>query len=143
MIGDRVAGYTDLGGIDIAPRPQMILMTDRGDGTIWLLSSNTEHYSIDGLGHISITNTIPNKMDFILYGPYDGPIITGPPDDIKLLVRDGTLGYEFEPHPIWLGRRENAPVLTRHLLDRSYREIVTPDTWQNPGDMLGWHVWSS
>lgn len=137
----RIAGYTDFGSIRIPPLPQRIYMTDRGDGTLWELTHNLTDYSSDGLGYISISDVIsPRNKDYTLYGPEEGPILPGDPQDLVLLIRDGYLGYELVLPPVWRGAREQARILTRKGVTRITREIITPLSWEEGGDLLAWRT---
>lgn len=140
---NRSAFYrlTDNPSVDwmrIPPLPQMIIMRDRADNTRWLLSHNTTESSPDGLGYISITNSFQDNGDIVEFGPYEGPIVNSVVNDLKLLIRGGYLGYEYEPPPRYVGDRRQARVLTRRGVARVTREIIVPIGWNASPDVLGW-----
>lgn len=120
--------------------PQQIIMTDRGDGSLWLLSHNTtDSPPSDGFGRISINSTFSTGFgDYEIFGPYDGPLVAGPRDDFLLLIRDGRLGYEVRPDGFALAQDHNLRVLTRKGTVRESREINVPSTWTAETDVLGW-----
>lgn len=114
--------------VRIPPLPQQIIMTDRADGTLWLLS-----YSGD---FVSINNVFSARNDTTIYGPYDGPILAdGDRVDCKLLIRGGYLGYEAELAP---PNRSQARVMARMGVARIFQEIIVPSTWVGSPDVLGY-----
>lgn len=121
--------------------PQQLILTDRADGTLWLLSHNTtvQPQDTDGFGRISINSTFSiGYGDYEIFGPYDGPVIPGPSNDIVLLVRDGHLGYELRSSGFANAADRNLRVLTRKGTLDETREINVPSSWSDPPDMLGW-----
>lgn len=135
-----VRGYLDMGRAEVPPLPQNIVLTDRDDGTLWQLSHNTVIHSLDGVGHISIKD--PSSFNSRPYGSHIYPAFEGPllgtNPTVRLLVRNGHLGYEISPLPAHHTDRDNAPVFTRNVNQREVREIVVPTTWRVAGDVLGW-----
>lgn len=114
--------------VRIPPLPQQIIMTDRDDGTLWLLT-----YSGD---HIAINSVFNARNDTTTYGPYDGPILSdGEHNDVRLLVRGGYLGYEADPAP---PNRFQARVMARLGVSRTFFEIIVPSTWVGSPDVLGY-----
>lgn len=140
----RVQGYTDLGRIRIPPLPQYTIMTDRADGTKWLLQWNTTHFSIDGNGYISITTVLPSTPDKLIYGPYEGPFVQeqnaaqGNPV-LRLLIRGGRLGYESLQDQ-GVQSIDNPRVLTRRVGSNTLREVVVPLVWKYARQPLGWRL---
>lgn len=133
-----VNGYTFMGHIQIPPLPETIILTDRGDGTLWALTHNTTtgYQPPDGLGYISITDVLPTN-DYVIYAPFEGPRLSSDPS-IVLLVRDGYLGYEQQVLPRFTTDIDNAPVRTRRANAHEVREIIVPTTWKASGDLLAW-----
>lgn len=133
----RWRGYYDMGGIRIPPLPSGIVLTDREDGTLWLLSHNVTESSPDDLGYISITTTIPSNMTTRTFDAFDEPFV-GTDPRLRLLVRDGYLGFEIEDLPQGITDRDTARNLTRRAFAAETREIIKPSTWQETSPVLGW-----
>lgn len=126
-------GYTDMGPIQIPPLPQAFLIQDRGDGTWWLLAYSITPPADDGLGYVSITDVIPSNVHYSVHEAYGEPVLE---PGIRLLIRDGYLGYEvIDTNDILYKTRR---VLARRGRARSHREIVIPASWTKSGDMLAW-----
>lgn len=90
------SGYTNMGGISVPPLPTPIILTDRDDGTLYLLSSNEVVSSSDDLGHISITTdvSITQRERADVYDAFDtGPRI-GKNGEWLLFIRGGHIGIE-------------------------------------------------
>src|SRR5262245_17218534 len=99
----------DLQWIGVPPKTGRIILTDRADGTLWVLSYSTTPPAGDGLGYIAIDDVIPtsDKGNYHIYPPYDGPMVgwvTSPQEHsqgvdpkpnvyARLLVRAGYLGF--------------------------------------------------
>lgn len=125
-------GYTDLGRVRIPPLPQIVVLEDRADGTLWALTH-------DSTGtYVGLTDELPGtRKDFFLYGAWQGPLV---PSDhrLRLLVRDGHLGYEEVDHPVGVQDIDNARVLTRRTGATKF-EIVKPAAWAT-GDALAYET---
>ena len=125
------SGYTDMGKIRIPPLPKWIAITDRQDGTVWYLEFVS---SQDGLGYVGINTTTPRPdRDWVIFGPNDGPIITG--DDthpsLRLLVRGGVLGYEI--NTLDQGLSNDGRILARQGVSKNLGELYRPVSWRNDG----------
>lgn len=134
-------GYTDLGKPRVPPLPQRIILTDRADGTRWLLTFNLTPSTSDGYGHISITDTIPRSFDqdYFEYGAYDGPYVPGSGGGARLLVRSGRLGFDDGPIPQGISDDNQGRIFARVGLQRGFREIIIPSTWKAGQDnTLAW-----
>ncbi len=121
----RVFGYYDLGPVQIPPFPTRIILTDREDGTLWVLSHDEERE------HVMITDTFPTDRHYTIYGPWDGPTL-GTHPRVQLLIRNGQLGYEQDDNPVWLRDRDQARILSRRGRTTTYTEIVVPEGWAYP-----------
>lgn len=124
------SGYTDLGRIRIPPLPKWIALTDRADGTVWYLEFKTTQ---DGLGYIGINTQQPRPdRDWVIFGPYDGPVITGDDThpDLRLLVRGGDLGYEIDHDQ---GHANDARIMARQGVSSNLGEIYRPTSWKDDG----------
>lgn len=119
----RIGAYTDLGPIRIPPRGPHLILTDRGDGTLWHLSFTTTPPSTDGDGYITLNSTIPSDPYKIIYGPYDGPWVN---EDIQLFVRDGYLGMDNPDQRDWYTDHDQARIMARSGLLTEGREIIIP-----------------
>lgn len=129
-------GYLDMGAIRIPPLPLGVVLTDRDDGTLWLLSHNTDDVFVDGLGRISLNTTLLNNArEYRVYGAYDGPLLGANPT-VRLMVRGGNLGYDTGPSP-YEGAL-SSPVHTRVGLQRVSREIYLRPSWRTSSDVLAW-----
>lgn len=136
-----LAGNREVDFSFVPPRSPRIIMTDRGDGTLWMLAFNLGSPSPDGLGYVSIISPPPERPDrgnYRIVGPYDGPFLRAEPSPgqiktLRLLVRDGYLGYEETDLTTQQGR-----VTARKGLDAQAREIVVPASWRFEGDLLAW-----
>lgn len=134
------------------PRTPRVILTDRGDGSLWLLTFNTTEASSDGLGYISIVQPVPERPDvgnLHVYGQYDGPHVrwvdtpvehsqgTDPQPTVvaKLFVRDGYLGFETVSVNV-----SNTRVIARQRVQRINREIIRPTTYAvgGPFEVLAW-----
>lgn len=111
------------------PVPPYIILTDRADGTLWLLSHDVtgEHVAIsDGVNLLDLS-------DYVVYPANSGPVVPDTPSNPiaqksehkRLLVRGGYLGYENVPDATEQGR-----VMTRRGLSLILRRIFVPDTWR-------------
>lgn len=143
----RVQGYIDMGKVRVPPLPQYMVMTDRADGTLWLLSYNLTDLNppADGFGRISITDVLPSTPDKLIFGPYEGPYVQEVTNEqgnpiIRLLIRDGHIGYEMPNFGPGVQSLDTARVLTRRGVANILREIVVPLAWRSAGDTLGWKV---
>lgn len=136
----------------IPPLSTRVVLTDRADGTLWLLSFSTTPAGPDGLGYISILTPPPDRPDqgnYTVYGPSSGPVVSwvstpvahsqgvDPRPEVfaRLLVRGGYLGFEAIPDRIY-GRR----VVPRKRVERGVREIIRPSTYtpSGPFNVLAW-----
>lgn len=129
--GKRPHGYWDMGGIQIPPLPPRHILTDRDDGTLWLLSHNAD------FDHVAITDSFTAEPGRdLVWGPIDGPwvYLTGTP--LRLFVRGQRLGYERVEDPA-LSTQSQARILTNRAGETTYIEIVVPSTWRTFPDPLG------
>lgn len=88
------SGYFDLGPFKLPIRPQAVILTDRDDGTKWLISFNTsapERLSIN-----TEYATLYNKEDIRTYSANDGPRMDED-GEYRLMVRGGRLGFDYTP----------------------------------------------
>lgn len=106
------------------PLPNFIVLTDRDDGTEWVLCRISGRITLDTGGLIK--SPITNYTDFTKYGAFEGPAIqtVNFPYTINLLARGGRLGYEILP---LVHEETSSPkVMARRKLDRTLAEIRVP-----------------
>lgn len=116
-------GYTDLGPIQIPPMPTAIVLTDRANGSLWLLSFNPTS------NHLSINNdfaTIRNREGVVIY---DGTAGVGPAFDesgeFRIFIRNGHIGLEYIPFAQRVTAFDNAPPYARTNADKRQMKITT------------------
>lgn len=123
-----------LGQPDWPPRPHYIILTDRADGTEWVLHHDTDHL------HVGITDTLPGNASegFIRrYAAGQEPYF-GEQPRLRLIVRSGVLGYEYEdPLPEGISDRDLASLLTRRGNDR-FAFRLNARTFVNDGDRVAY-----
>lgn len=129
----EVKGFTDMGPIRVPYLPLYIVMEDRDDGTLWALS-----HGADG-EHWAINDELPpaGGTDFKQYGPFDGPYIAGN-SKIRLLIRGGRLGYEYNHDVEPRTGQSSGMVASRRYVQPLVNQIIVPSTWSEYGDVLGW-----
>lgn len=144
----------DLDFIAVPPKSPRVVLTDRGNASLWLLTFSTADASADGLGYISILQPVPetpDKGNLHVYGPFDGPYIGwidtptvhsqgadprfGAPPRTRIFVRDGYLGFETVDLTTRSGR-----TIARQRVQRVNREIIRPSTYADSGafNVLAW-----
>ena len=148
------ASRNELELIATPPKTPRVILTDRGNVSLWLLTWSTSETSADGLGYISILQPVPELPDrgnTHVYGPFDGPYIqwidtpsvhsqgadprfANPPVS-RLFVRDGYLGFETVDIKTRSGR-----TIARQRVQRTNREIIRPSTYADSGpfNVLAW-----
>lgn len=126
--------------VRIPPIPRGIVLTDRDDGTLWILTHNTVESSPDGDGHVSIKDTFALTQDHRIYTANEGPVL-GEHGTIRLLVRGGRLGYEMVSWGQGIRSVSQQTVHTRNGFRGDFGKIIVPSTWVRFDDVLGWeHV---
>src|SRR6185369_13500294 len=112
-------GFSDLGKIQIPPRAVAFVLTDRADGTKYLVSFDSTNPE-----HLSITT------DFVRIQKYEGVRVytadEGPVMDedgeYMLFVQNGHIGIEYIPFPVWERAADNAPPYARQF--SAQRELL-------------------
>src|SRR3990167_3608969 len=114
----RVRGHTDMGMIRIPALPQFIVMTDRADGKLWVLThgSDGEHIAIND--DLTVLDLGQRTWTSTTYGPNDGPYLPTNPG-VRLIVRAGRLGYEFITQDQGVSDQDQARLLTRRRVQRT------------------------
>lgn len=113
------SGYTDLGSIQIPPRPQGIVLTDRNDGSLWLLSFSTNPR--ERLSIVNTYSTIQRSEGVTIYGPYEGPVMDED-GEFQLMLRGGRLGFDYRPFPVGTQAKDNMVPYAR--ISRDQRQLL-------------------
>lgn len=130
----QVNGYSNLGPIQIPPRPQAIVLTDRADGTKWLVSFNSN--PPERLSIVSNYDTIRRREGVRLYEANDGPKMDED-GEFTLIIRGGRIGLDYTPFPRSQTARDDSPPYSRQ--SSSQRELIMSNT--NPTTFhLGYKV---
>ena len=107
--------------------PPFTVLTDRDDGTRWLLQYNTVIAAPDAFGHISITDTFTLRKDMRIYPAWDEPAVPGGGGRVRLFVRGGRLGMDYDDS--FRVDRDQHRIMARLGLQREFREIILPTDW--------------
>ena len=109
------------------------VLEDRADGTLWQLT----HRQSDARFAIR-DDAVPAffRGQVRQYSAFDGPVMGFNPR-VRLLIRDGRLGYEMVVLGQGITDRDNARILTRRG-NEQYSLEVTDGDWLQEGDTLGW-----
>jgi len=113
--------------------PVLIGLTDRDDGTVWYLSTET----VDDEIYISIDTERPfsNPTKHVIYEAHAGPIVNGL-RPLRLLVRGGYLGFEIVDRPIDI----DTPRIYAHIGPPAGRSEIIPAGWSMPEDTIGYRT---
>lgn len=104
------SGYSNLGPIQIPPRPQAVVLTDRDNGQRWLVSFNSG--APIRLSIIDQYSTIQRLEGVRQYDVDSGPVMDDK-GEIILILRHGNLGLEYTPNPVWQTDRDDPPEYAR------------------------------
>jgi DNA-binding beta-propeller fold protein YncE len=129
MSGRRLrSGYTDFGGIKIPPNAPAVVLTDRADGTLYLVSFNTTN-SVLRLSLNTSYSTISRREGIRIYEANDGPYVD---EDgrYKLIVRSGRIGFDYIPYPTGIADIDQAPNYARTTSGEE--EMIIDQTDTNP-----------
>lgn len=94
----------------VPPRFRPFALTDREDGSVWAIMCSP--VAPGSPERIRIVSPPPAGFDGDTYPAYFGPTLASKNGVIRLLIRDGRLGFE-SPAPLVRGRRVLAPERTR------------------------------
>lgn len=127
-----------LGRPQIPPLPGYVVLTDRADGTLWLLTWSNAQANItpDNEGHISISDVIPTtrRAATRVYTAGEEPFLAEIPH--RLIVRNGRLGFEYSALPAPDTDRDQALITARKGDARNkVREFKIATGWRD-GDAL-------
>lgn len=134
-------GYSNFGAIAIPPLPSPIILTDRDDGTKWLVSFDiTTSPPVDGYGRIMINSVYGNigRRDGIAeYAAGDEPYLEQD-GQYKLIVREGRLGFEFIPFEQGNTDNDGMKLYARLSGTRSLRRIYLSESTHNSMRTPAW-----
>lgn len=116
MIWDRRKknGYSDFGAIQIPPRPNPMVLTDRTTGLQWMLSFETNP------DRISITqdlSALQKREGARVYDKDDGPAFDQD-GEFTIFIDNGRLGVKYTPFPGHEVAFDNAPIYARQVNDQ-------------------------
>lgn len=130
-IGEKVpgvAGGTWLGAMIVPTLTEFMVLTDRDDGTLWLLT----HALIEDRDYFAITDQWKaRKQPVRIYGPYEGPYLPEHPE-LRFFVRGGRIGYEVTDLLMQTQR-----ILSRKQMQHYTLEVFVPASYKRAGDELG------
>lgn len=112
------SGYSDFGSIQIPPYPQIVILTDRADGSLWMVGFNTTS-SPERLSINTAFGTIQKSEGARVYKAFEEPYITG---DYRLIVRNAHIGLEYLPLPFGIKDNDDPPIYAQNL-PRSIRLV--------------------
>jgi hypothetical protein len=119
-------GWTQMGRVMIPVLPLPAILTDRADGTQWLISWN-DTVGPDGVGRIAITDdlTARNRDGAIVYPAYEGPVVLGTVDgQYRLLLRNQHLGIEYRQFQQGEQGYNSPPIYARKKGSTHRRQLV-------------------
>lgn len=106
------SGYSDFGPIQIPPYPQIVILTDRADGSLWTISFNNTTSTPERLSISNVFASIQRNEGARVYKVNDEPYITG---DYRLIIRSGRIGLEYLPLPIGVEDNDDPPIYAETL----------------------------
>lgn len=109
------SGYSDLGRVQIPPRPQIIILTDRVDGSQWMVSFNSS--APERLSIVSTFSTIQRLEGARIYSANEGPTMDEDGEFI-LFIRGGRIGLEYSKFAIGEIALADAPPYARQTSDQ-------------------------
>lgn len=118
-------GYSDLGRQKISLVPQITVLTDRADGSLWVVTFETspkERIGITDLATYAVTNIIEGAK---LYTAFRGPALdtTQVGGSFTLFVRSGRIGIDFRTFPVGEIDIDTPPAYARQKTSNDYRLI--------------------
>ena len=128
----RVKGFTDLGSIRIPPIAATLVLTDRATGTEYALIH-------DSAGDFIGLDDAASRVDVasaVVFSAFQGPILSADPT-VRLLVRNGFLGYEVTALATSVADLDGSRVLSRRGNQSTILEIRQASGWVD-GDALIW-----
>jgi hypothetical protein len=130
------SGYSDLGPITIPPRPQAIMLTDRNDGSQWLVWYNPGPPERLSIYNDPATIALLSRQEGLrIYSATDaGPIFT---EDGRFLMilRGGRIGFDFEPYEQGVENASDAPLYARNGVNAIQINLVA-----NPISVTNAHI---
>lgn len=118
------SGFSDLGPIEIAPVAQAFVLTDRADGSLWLVSLNTTFPT--RLSIVDDFGTMQRREGVKIYEAADGPVF-GINGQYRLMLRGGRIGVEFTPFATGIQDRDDPPLYARSRFHQGALDLDTID----------------
>lgn len=130
MIWDRRLknGYSDLGPISIPPHGVAFVLTDRADGTKYLVSYNITS-AVERLSINTVYSTIQKKEGVRIYAADDGPYMDED-GQYRIFVRAGRIGLDYAEFPRAVVDEDQAPPYSR--TPSTQQKLIIRDTRPNP-----------
>jgi hypothetical protein len=113
------SGYSNLGPIQIPPRAAAFVLTDRDDGTLYLVSFNTD--TVERLSINTNYASIQRREGVRIYEADDGPYMDED-HEYRIFVRAGRIGLEYTPSERAISDIDQAPPYARKTNDEE--EII-------------------
>lgn len=112
-----------MGPIIIPNRPSFVILTDRADGSAWMLTYNND----SGIERLSITQPPLNYRNegARIYDANNGPVLDED-GEYSVIVRGGRVGIEYTPFPVSIVGRDDAPTYARKAGNNSRRIVIDP-----------------
>ena len=120
----------------IPPLPPFVILEDRADGTLWILSHRE---SDDRFKITSQDVAIPAHLraQYRVYGPLEGPILEWGGGLIRLLIRGGRIGYEVLLPVQGQRDKDFPPVYTRDSYE-NHSLVLSQGDYLYEGDRFGY-----
>lgn len=120
------AGYADFGPQHIPPYPELVVLTDRNDGSQWLVGVNVS--PPERLSIISPYVAIKAAGNVVVYDKDSGPYFATGNGLFKLMLRGGRIGLEYNAFPPGVKGYSSAPIYPQSLArDQRVLDISTVD----------------
>lgn len=124
---NRQYGLWPMGRPRVPPLPQAIIMTDRSNGTLYMLGQTGSPGSLV----FTLTTSLWQHPDRVIFGPEEGPYLPLEDRSVRLYINGGNFLGEFYDPPYLQSPR----VLTRRAWQRRLLEVTAPAGWK-PGDQF-------
>lgn len=124
MINDRrlPSGYYNLGPVQIPPRSEAVILTDRADGSFWLVSFNSN--SPHRLSINTAYRTIQRREGIQVYAANEGPKFDED-GQFTLMVRGGRIGFDYAVFAGAEVAADSPPIYARQTRDERKLKIST------------------
>lgn len=133
-------GWTRMGRFNLPVLPLPVILTDRDDGTLYLVSWN-DTSGPDAVGRITLTTDLTAKQrdGYIIWPAFEGPVIQGTSNGrYHLMVRSGHLGIDFVAVQQGTSAHNSPPQYARKKGSLHRRQFTL--RFSNGGPNMGWTV---